>query len=103
MVGGGPALPYTARALWSSLGIESLGQRRYRSDCDDDAGAEAEDEERVKPLYRQRWLLHGATIWGFLGLMVATSSTRVWPDRHQGDGTPVPSVSGAPARAPSRG
>lgn len=64
MLGGRSALGATARALWSSLGIESLGQRRYRRDCKDDAPAE--------PFYRRRWLIHALTIWGFLGLFAAT-------------------------------
>lgn len=64
MLGGRAALTATARALWSSLGIESLGQRRYRRDCKDDAPAE--------PFYRRRWLIHALTIWGFLGLFAAT-------------------------------
>ncbi|HEY3409761.1 MAG TPA: 4Fe-4S dicluster domain-containing protein [Propionicimonas sp.] len=55
----------TGRALWYSLGIESLGQKRYRQDCEDDSP--------VEPLYRRRWLIHALTIWGFLGLLVATT------------------------------
>ncbi len=54
----------TLRALLSALGTESLGQRRYRLDCQEDAPAE--------PLYRRRWLIHALTIWGFLGLLAAT-------------------------------
>ncbi len=64
VVGGRAALARTARAAWSSLGIESLGQRRFREDCKDDAPAE--------PIYRRRWLIHALTIWGFLGLFAAT-------------------------------
>ena len=55
----------TGRALWYSLGIESLGQKRYRDDCADDQPAE--------PLYRRRWLIHFLTLWGFLGLLLATT------------------------------
>ena len=58
------ALTRTASALWSSLGVESLGQRRYREDCKDD--------NPVEPLYRRRWLIHALTVWGFLGLFSAT-------------------------------
>ena len=54
----------TAAALWSSLGVESVGQRRCRKDCTDDSPAE--------PLYRRRWLIQALSIWGFLGLLVAT-------------------------------
>ena len=64
VVGGRAALARTARAAWSSLGIESLGQRRFREDCKDDSPAE--------PIYRRRWLIHALTIWGFLGLFAAT-------------------------------
>jgi len=64
LLGGRAALSRTAAALWASLGIESLGQRRYRQDCKDDSPAE--------PLYRRRWLIHALTIWGFLGLFSAT-------------------------------
>jgi hypothetical protein len=55
----------TGKALWYALGIESLGQKRYRQDCADD--------EPVVPLYRRRWLIHALTIWGFLGLLLATA------------------------------
>jgi len=64
MLGGRANLASTAAALWSSLGVESLGQRRYREDCKDD--------NPVEPLYRRRWLIHALTIWGFLGLFAST-------------------------------
>jgi ferredoxin len=64
VLGGRAALAKTASALWSALGVESLGQRRYRQDCKDDKPAE--------PLYRRRWLIHALSIWGFLGLLAAT-------------------------------
>ena len=64
MLGGRGALSRAAAALWCALGVESLGQRRYRQDCKDDKPAE--------PLYRRRWLIHALTIWGFLGLLAAT-------------------------------
>jgi ferredoxin len=64
MFDGRAALGKTAAALWSALGVESLGQRRYREDCKDDQPAE--------PLYRRRWLIHALSIWGFLGLLAAT-------------------------------
>lgn len=53
-----------AKALWYSLGIESLGQKRFREDCHDDIPAE--------PMYKRRWLIHALTLWGFLGLLLAT-------------------------------
>jgi ferredoxin len=52
------------KAIWSALGVEALGQKRYRQDCKDD--------NPVEPLYRRRWLIHALTIWGFLGLLAAT-------------------------------
>jgi nitrate reductase gamma subunit len=64
MFGGRAPLSRTLKALWSALGVESLGQRRYREDCKDD--------NPVEPLYRRRWLIHALTIWGFLGLFSAT-------------------------------
>jgi ferredoxin/nitrate reductase gamma subunit len=64
MFGGRAPLTRTAKALWAAVGVESLGQRRYRQDCRDD--------NPVEPLYRRRWLIHALTIWGFLGLFSAT-------------------------------
>jgi ferredoxin len=64
MLDGRAALGRTVAAIWSALGVESLGQRRYRQDCKDD--------QPVEPLYRRRWLIHALTIWGFLGLLGAT-------------------------------
>jgi len=64
VLGGRAALGHTWHALWIAVGVESLGQRRYRDDCKDDAPPE--------PLYRRRWLIHALTIWGFLGLLAAT-------------------------------
>ena len=58
------ALSKTLAAAWSALGIETLGQRRYRQDCTDD--------EPVEPWWRRRWFIHALTIWGFLGLLGAT-------------------------------
>jgi nitrate reductase gamma subunit/ferredoxin len=54
----------TLRAVWYSVGVESLGQKRYREDCEDDNPKE--------PLYRRRWLIHFLTLWGFLALFAAT-------------------------------
>ena len=64
VVGNRRAKRRSAHALWSSLAVESLGQRRYRADCDADAAA--------RPWFRRRWFLHAATMWGFLGLLAAT-------------------------------
>jgi len=64
VVGGRAALRRSGAALWQALGVESLGQRRYRAEC----------ETAVDPLpwFRRRWLVHAATMWGFLGLLAAT-------------------------------
>ncbi|MDE3128101.1 MAG: respiratory nitrate reductase subunit gamma [Gemmatimonadota bacterium] len=64
VLGGRQAWRRSLRALWTALGVEALGQRRYRADC-----GEAQQSE---PLYRRRWLLHALTLWGFLGLFLAT-------------------------------
>lgn len=64
LFGSGAGWRNTLRAAWYAVGIESLGQKRFREDCADDEPAE--------PLYRRRWLIHALTLWGFLGLFVAT-------------------------------
>jgi heterodisulfide reductase subunit C len=64
VIGSRRALRRSAAALWTTLAVETLGQRRYRDDCDADAAAQ--------PLYRRRWFIHAATMWGFLGLLAAT-------------------------------
>ena len=64
VLGGRAALRRSAAALWAALGIESLGQRRYREDC--------ESVHEPVAWYRRRWLLHALTMWGFLGLFGAT-------------------------------
>lgn len=51
-------------ALWEAIGVEVLGQRRYRQDC--------ETESEQKAWYLQKWFLHASTMWGFLGLLAAT-------------------------------
>ncbi len=65
LVENGEARKRTVKALWFSIGIESIGQRRYRQDCLDD--------RPVEPWYRRRWFIHAMTIWGFIGLLIATS------------------------------
>lgn len=57
--------PGAWRAAWTAFAVESLGQRRYRADCRDDA-------RPPEPLWRRRWLVHALTVWGFLGLLGAT-------------------------------
>jgi hypothetical protein len=60
------ALARSARAGWASIGRDSLGQVRFRQECDADEVAVA------VPWYRRRWLVHALTMWGFLGLLGAT-------------------------------
>jgi quinone-modifying oxidoreductase, subunit QmoC len=64
LFGSSGALRRTWAALWSAIGIESLGQRRYRTEC--------ETEPAVLPWFRRRWFIHAATMWGFIGLLTAT-------------------------------
>ena len=52
-------------ALWNALAVEGLGQTRYRQDC--------EADEPRPPWYLQKWFIHASVMWGFLGLLVATS------------------------------
>jgi ferredoxin len=55
----------SASAAWQALAVDTLAQRRYRADC--------EAETANVPWYRQRWFIHGAAMWGFLGLLAATA------------------------------
>ncbi len=61
-----PRRPGSARheRCGSPSGVESLGQQRYRVDC--------ETVQEARPWYRRRWFIHAATMWGFLGLLAAT-------------------------------
>ena len=65
-LGSRAALGRTGRALWSAIGRESIGQVRFREECE--AGAVASGV----PWYRRRWLVHALVVWGFLGLLLAT-------------------------------
>ncbi len=64
VIGSRAALAGSGRALWSALAVESLGQRRFRADC--------ETVQDARPWYRRRWFIHASTMWGFLGLLAAT-------------------------------
>ncbi len=64
VVGGRAALGRAVRAAWGAIGRESIGQARFREECDTDVPA--------VPWYRRRWLMHAITLWGFLGLLAAT-------------------------------
>jgi ferredoxin len=61
---GRESLARSGRALWSSIGRESLGQARYRAECETDKASVA--------WYRRRWFVHAMVVWGFLGLLAAT-------------------------------
>ena len=63
LVAGRASLGHAIASAWHALAVESLGQRRYRADCESDSAV---------PWYRQRWLVHALTMWGFLGLLLAT-------------------------------
>ena len=54
------------QALWEAVGVESLGQKSYRSDC------ETYNPEE-KPWYLQKWFAHASVMWGFIGLFVTTA------------------------------
>ncbi len=54
----------TAGAVWDAVATESLAQSRFRKDC--------ADATETRPWYSQRWFVHFATMWGFLGLLAAT-------------------------------
>ena len=64
VLGGPAAMGRLLAALWVALGIESVGQNRYRSECT--------EVQETEPWYRRRWLVHAMTMWGFLGLLGAT-------------------------------
>jgi ferredoxin len=65
LLGSRAALARSGRALWSSLGRESLGQARYRREC--------ETEKESVAWHRRRWFIHMMALWGFLGLLAATA------------------------------
>jgi nitrate reductase gamma subunit len=53
------------QALWDAVAVQSLGQKRYREEC--------EAPENVTVWYLSKWFVHAATMWGFLGLLSATA------------------------------
>ena len=57
-------------AAFYAVGTESIAQTRFRKDCADAAASGEAGETR--PWYSQRWFIHFATMWGFLGLLGAT-------------------------------
>jgi len=61
----GPRLNWW-QAFWNGVIVQSLGQQRYRTDC------EGQENIGVRWYFR-KWFVHAATMWGFLGLLFATS------------------------------
>lgn len=53
------------QGFWESVMVESLGQYRYRRDC--------EAQGKIKNWWWSKWFVHAATMWGFLGLLLATA------------------------------
>ncbi len=53
------------QAFWDAVIVQSLAQKRYREDC--------ESRENTRAWYLSKWFVHAATMWGFLGLLVATA------------------------------
>ena len=53
------------QAFWEAVIVQSLGQKRYREDCD--------TPENRGVWYLSKWFVHAATMWGFLGLLLTTA------------------------------
>jgi nitrate reductase gamma subunit/ferredoxin len=53
------------QAFWEAVIVQSLGQKRYRDDC--------ETPENRGVWYLSKWFVHAATMWGFLGLLLTTA------------------------------
>jgi ferredoxin len=70
------AVARAADAAFYAVGKEALAQTRFRQECADavpDAdGVAAAGATPARPWYLQRWFIHFATMWGFLGLLGAT-------------------------------
>jgi len=52
------------RAFWEAVFVQSLGQKRYREEC--------ESQDKPRHWFFSKWFVHAATMWGFLGLLLAT-------------------------------
>jgi nitrate reductase gamma subunit len=62
-----------AGSAYYAIATESLAQTRFRKDCTERAaGSPAASIDSLRPWYLQRWFIHFATMWGFLGLFGAT-------------------------------
>jgi ferredoxin len=53
------------QAFWDAVFVQSLAQKRYREEC--------ETPENTTAWYYSKWFVHAATMWGFLGLLLATA------------------------------
>jgi nitrate reductase gamma subunit/ferredoxin len=53
------------QAFWEAVIVQSLGQKRYREDCD--------TPENRGVWYLSKWFVHAAAMWGFLGLLLTTA------------------------------
>jgi nitrate reductase gamma subunit/ferredoxin len=53
------------QAFWDAVMVQSLGQKRYRTECEAPGNTTA--------WYLRKWFVHAATMWGFLGLLFATA------------------------------
>jgi ferredoxin len=67
VLGSRVAIVRSGRAAWAAFARESLGQVRFRAECDTGT------PEVAVPWFRRRWLAHALTVWGFLGLLAATA------------------------------
>jgi nitrate reductase gamma subunit/ferredoxin len=52
------------KAFWEAVFVQALAQKKYRQEC------EASDD--YKHWFLSKWFVHAATMWGFLGLLLAT-------------------------------
>ncbi|MBN2257998.1 MAG: 4Fe-4S dicluster domain-containing protein [Anaerolineaceae bacterium] len=53
------------QAFWEAVVVQSLAQKRYREKC--------EPSQNSVKWYFSKWFVHAATMWGFLGLLLATA------------------------------
>jgi len=53
------------KAFWESVFVQALAQKRYRQEC--------ETRQDYKTWILSKWFVHAATMWGFLGLLLATA------------------------------
>jgi NAD-dependent dihydropyrimidine dehydrogenase PreA subunit/nitrate reductase gamma subunit len=53
------------QAFWEAVMVQALWQKRYREECD--------TTENRKAWYNSKWLVHAASMWGFLGLLLVTA------------------------------